>query len=264
MTISRTDTSRSGPISLVATVITSLRPIVSLAIFLSLLGSGSASADLVLTANDPGSQQSTIAGVTTQTFNSIDTGRYQSLDVGIGKLSADNLEIVKADSYGGAGGSGHYFSVGAQSGGVTATLTLNTPQAYFGMWWSAADALNKLTFLSGGKTVATFDSSAALGSLSSAYLGNPNGSGNDGEKYAYLNFYGTNGTTFDQIVFSNANTGTGFESDNWSVTTKEVPPPYPGTIINGVVPEPRSLVLMGLGFFGVAGYLRHRRVVPLA
>ena len=263
MTTSPKDRSRSRPIPFPAFKGTSLRSIVSLAIVLAVFGSRRASADLVLTANDPGSQQSTIAGVTTQTFNSIDLGRYKSLDVGFGTLASDNLQIVRADSYGGAGGSGRYFSVGTQSGGVTATLTLNTPQAYFGMWWSAADAQNKLSFLSGGKTVATFDSAAALGSLSSAYLGNPNGSGNGGEKYAYLNFYGTNGTTFDQIIFSNANMSTGFESDNWSVTTKEVPNPLPGTIINGVVPEPTSLVLMGVGFFSLVGYVRYRQVVPV-
>ena len=225
-------------------------------------GPGDAAADFVLTANDPGSQQSLVSGVTTQTFETIETGRYKTLNVGFGTLAADNLQIVSADQYGGAGGSGHYFSVGTQSRGVTATLTLNSPLAYFGFWWSAADPLNKIVFLSNGQTVATFNSAAALGSLTSAYLGNPNGLGNGGEKYAYLNFIGTNGATFDQIVFSNANTGTGFESDNWSVTSKPVPPPYPGININGVVPEPTSLALMAIGFLSLAGYVGYRRIVP--
>ena len=234
---------------------------VALVISLIALGSRDASADLVLTANSAGSQQSTVAGVTTQNFDSFATGHYLSLNIGIGTLTSDNMAIVAANQYGGAGSTGNYFSIGAQSGGTTATLNLNSPQAYFGIWWSAADALNKISFLSGGQTVASFNSAAALGSLDSSYKGNPNNTSQDaGEKFAYLNFIGTNGTTFDQIVFSNLNTSTGFESDNWSVTPDSVPDPYPGNGINGIVPEPGSLALMTIGAAGMCGVFWRKKM----
>ena len=206
-----------------------------------------AQAGIVLTANAAGSQATTVAGATTETFNSFSTGSYTSLNTASGTLTSPGMQIIAADQYGGAGGTGRYISVGAQSGQTSMTLTFSSAQAYFGMWWSAADALNQMSIYSGTTLLGTFNSATASGALSSAYLGNPNGNQDTGEKFAYLNFFGTSGTTFTKIVFSNSSTATGFESDNWSIYNKEVDPPT-GTPIGGfTVPEPPSAALCLVG-----------------
>jgi hypothetical protein len=232
-----------------------------------LSNSGMAQAGFVLTANAAGSQTSTVANITTETFDSFKAGRYQTLNTAIGTLTSPNMQIVSNDQYGGAGGQGNYFSIGAQSGATSATLMLNGAQAYFGFWWSAADNENKITFLSHGSVVASFDSSTASGALGSSYLGNPNGNPNSppdaGEKFAYLNFIATDGSTFDEVDFSNLNTGTGFESDNWSVSSTALTPTYPGTPIGGVtpsaVPEPSSLAMTAVGLSALVGLISARR-----
>jgi hypothetical protein len=142
------------------------------------------------------------------------------------------LAMVRADIFGGAGGAGNYFSVGAQSGSASpVTLTLNGPQSYFDMWWSAADINNTLQFYSGSTLLATYATASVFTGIPGAYFGNPNNGGDSGEPFAYLNFNGSLETTFTSVVFSNSgSTGTGFESDNWSVHA---------------VPEPSSLVLCG-------------------
>jgi hypothetical protein len=120
------------------------------------------------------------------------------------------------------------------------------------MWWSAGDAANVLEFYSGSSQVASFTVGSVLSVLSSAYNSNPNGGGNSGEKYAYLNFTGQGGTTFDKIVFKNP-TNSGFESDNHSVYDKEIS--VPGT----VVPEPSTYVMGMLLLLPLAGGLRKLR-----
>lgn len=228
---------------------------------------GMARAGFVLTANAAGSQSSTVANVTTENFDSFKAGRYQTLTTAVGTLTSPNMQIVSSDQYGGAGGQGNYFSIGAQSGATSATLLLNGAQAYFGFWWSAADHENKITFLSHGSVVAGFDASTAIGSLGSSYLGNPNGNPSNppdaGEKFAYLNVIGTNGSTFDEVDFSNLSTGTGFESDNWSVRGTPLTPTYPGTPIGGLtpaaVPEPSSLAMTTVGISALVGLISARR-----
>jgi hypothetical protein len=228
---------------------------------LSTLGGGRAEAGLILTANAAGSEASTVSGVTTENFDSLKAGRYTSLTTAVGTLSSPGLEVVSANQYGGAGGGGNYFAIGAESGQTSATLTLNGPQAYFGFWWSAADPMNQVELLSGGKVVASFDPASALGALGSAYYGNSSGC-DSGEKFAYLNFIGTGGTTFDQVEFLNSNTSTGFESDNWSVRSTPLNPnSYPGANLGNFpsVPEPSSLVLTASGVLAVVGFARRRR-----
>jgi hypothetical protein len=206
----------------------------------SLLAIGSvpsAQAGLVMTVDAPGVQSSTVAGVTNESFNSFGTGQYSTLQTAVGTLSTSgSLAIVPADIYGGAGGTGNYFALGAQSGSADpVTLTFRGPESYFGIWWSAADANNTVTFYSGSSALMTYNSASAFGFATpgDAYYGNPNNMGDTGEPFAYLNFNVTDGSTFTSVVFSNNGmTGTGFEADNFSI---------------GTVAEPSSLVLAGLG-----------------
>jgi hypothetical protein len=200
----------------------------------TLLGSQSAFADIVASLEAAGTQQTTVSNIITETFDGLSAGtQITTLSSSIGHYSAGvgSTIIVGADQYGGADKT-NYISVGAQAGqsGGSMTLTLNGPADYFGMWWSAIDAKNTLQFYKSGVLVKTF-TSANLPAFSSAYDGNPNYSPkpNTGEHYAYINFNGTVGTTFDTIVFSNDGS-TGFETDNHS--------------IHGV-PEPSALLMGG-------------------
>ena len=107
---------------------------------LSLLATGvvpSAHAGVVMTVDAAGAQTSTVAGVTTETFNSFGTGQYSNLQTAVGTLSTSgSLAIVAADIYGGAGGTGKYFALGAQSGSAN-LVALTFPgvpwEPYFGL-----------------------------------------------------------------------------------------------------------------------------------
>jgi PEP-CTERM motif len=243
------------------------RPALSAAALLLAIGVETrARAGLIVSVDNPGVQSSTVAGVTTETFNGFNPGNYSSLSTAVGTVtsaSGGKFAIVGADVYGGAGGSGSYFSVGAQSGSAApATLALIGAEAYFGFWWSAGDSYNQVSFYSGTQLLGSFDTSTLLGSLGPAYHGNPNGGGDNIDIYDYLNVIGTNGTTITSVVFANSGmTASGFESDNWSVSPT-APNPIPGTIIIGGIntPEPSSLTLAGIaGALGCLAYWRRRR-----
>jgi hypothetical protein len=92
-----------------------------------------------------------------------------------------------------------------------------------------------------------------------AYFGNPNTGQNRSEPYAYLNFYGEAGTTFDRIVFSNTNTSSGFETDNHSVALLSGKD-RSGTPIDSVVtvPEPASILTVLMGIAAAAAHLSAR------
>ena len=191
-------------------------------------------AGVVLSVEAPGVQSSDVPGVITETFDSIAPGTYTTLSTAVGTLNTSGgFRIQGDDIYGGAGGTGNYFTFGAQSGSAEpVTLTFGGPQSYFGMWWSAADANNTVQFYSGAMLEATYTTTTVFGGLPGSYYGNPNGGSDPGEPFAYLNFDGVGGTTFTSVVFSNnGTTSTGFESDNFSIAG---------------VPEPSTLALGGM------------------
>ena len=188
---------------------------------LTILGGASAHANGVLLtyAEDPGIQTSTLANTSHISFDSLPTGSSKNLSWnGVGTY--DNAYILAANQYGGAGGTGKYIvqstSLGGSNDVPTTTLTLNTPSAYFGLWWSAGDVANKLSFYNGASLVASFTTASLVNVLPASYKGNPTPAflGMDAsEKFAFFNIYGENGATWDSIVFTNAGSS-GFESDN--------------------------------------------------
>jgi hypothetical protein len=208
-------------------------------------------AGLTTSIDAAGVQASTVPGVTTETFDSITQGNYSTLSTAVGTLtSAGAFAILPGSSDGGAYGGANstpYFSLGAQSGSADpVTLTFAAPQTYFGIWWAAADANNTLTFYSGGTEVNQYTTSSLFSGLSASYYGNPNNGQDGGEPFAYINFNATGGTTITSVVISNnGTTGTGFESDNWSIQS---------------VPEPSSFVMAGTAaVIGGLALVRRRR-----
>lgn len=189
----------------------------------------------------------------------------------------DQTYVLAADKYGGAGGTGKYavqsVSVGSPNAVPVTTLTLNAQSAYFGLWWSAGDAFNKLSFYSGVDLVAEFTTAGLLSVLPNTYKGNPNApflGQNSGEKYAFFNVYGQDGATFDKIVFTNVGSS-GFESDNhtvragaWGSEVGEAGP-EPGVPVakiegSSVTPVPETTTwVMGFLALGAAGFLARRK-----
>ncbi|WP_375497633.1 hypothetical protein [uncultured Nostoc sp.] len=179
--------------------------------------------------------------------------------------SYTNTLIVDKDQYGGAGGTGKYFDVDTnRSGGqqTVSTLNLTTAQSYFGLWWSAGDANNKLTFLSQGQVVQTMTTADVVNYIAklpnkASYYSNPNlafKGQNSGEPYAFINFYDVGGT-FDQVQFTNIG-GTGFESDNHTVATS-----YKNITGNIVTAVPESSSVLGvfvISFVGATSVLTRR------
>ena len=180
--------------------------------------------NVVLTvAEAPTATNSTVADTTVETFNSLSQGDYTNYASAIGTYSS--ISIRNANQYGGAAGPGYptgssyaVASTSSSLGGIPSyTLTFTTPVAYFGLWWSAGDPANYLTFYDGSTQVAAFSTQNLVNKLvNKSYFGNPTPGrlGQDGnERFAFLNFYGLDSTLFTSVVFSNPGSS-GFENDN--------------------------------------------------
>ena len=192
-------------------------------------GVSSARADLIMTyAEQPGVQVSTVADTTMFTFDSLPTGKLSKNVDFLGKGTINQVYVIPANQYGGAADTaypnGSPYSVESSSSGLganqTTTLTWNQPSSYFGMWWSAGDPANYLSFYNGTNLVGEFDTKWLDQKVGKTYYGNPvpgsNKGKDSGEAFAFINFYAVNGAAFDKIVLSNPGSS-GFESDNWTV-----------------------------------------------
>lgn len=180
-----------------------------------------ARADLLVTyAEDPGLTVSSLTGTQVFDFNSMKIGTNTNV-VWEGVGTFDQLYIKSVDDYGGAADAtnpnGSLYSVqGAGTPVTSATLQLDIASSYFGMWWSAGDPRNVLTFYRGDTLVGSFTTSSLLEPLPSSYDGNPlNRQINGGEPYAFISFYGDEKTSWDRIVLNNDGSS-GFESDNYT------------------------------------------------
>jgi hypothetical protein len=209
-------------------------------------------AAIVYSFEAAGVQQTTVANTTSISFDLLGTGSLGSYNTTIGSYGSGGT-IVNGNAYGGANQT-RYIAVGAQSGTTSFTLSFFGDLDYFGFNWQAADSKNEVRFYNNGALVQTFTSSI-LSSLSPAYNGNPNNGQNKGEKYAFVNFSTTNGTVFDQVVFYNNGTSTGFETDNHTVKNSRIPGSEVAT------PEPSTYALCGIALLTV-GFYRRRKATP--
>jgi hypothetical protein len=180
-----------------------------------------ARSELIVTyAEDPELNQSSLGDTQVFDFNTMSIGVQKNVSwKGVGTF--DQLFIKGADAYGGAADAtnpkGSLYSLqGAGTRVTSSTLQLDIASSYFGMWWSAGDPRNVLSFYSGEKLVGSFTTSSLLNLLPSTYDGNPiNRRINAGEPYAFINFYGDEKTVWDRIKLANDGSS-GFESDNYT------------------------------------------------
>ena len=241
-----------------------------IAIGMALAALPTAQASLIVSyAEDSNSYVSTLSNTSLLTFDALPaTAKSTNLTWLDGTATVgtiDQVYIHAADQYGGAGASGSNYAVQSTSVGGTdatpvTTVNLTASSAYFGMWWSAGDDKNVLKFYSANTLVAQFTTNTLISVISSSpeYYGNPRTGQNASQPYAFINFFGQDGTTWDKIILTNQGSS-GFESDNWTDRTGawgtepgETGPP-PGVIVatvNGVtvtpVPEPSAISLLAL------------------
>ena len=153
------------------------------AVGVAILFSSETQAGLIASVEAPGVQTSTALDKTVIDFNRATTGYHYNQTFTAGALtvtySGDQF-ILSANQYGGAvdPASGHDTQYLADTSG-NVTMTLSAPQAYFGLWVSAADAFNQLYFYLDSKLVDSFTQTLALldripsGPLPTGYNGNP-------------------------------------------------------------------------------------------
>ncbi len=219
----------------------------------------------------PGLQATTatfsVGGVENFDARNSGSGQLFSTDFGTGgaiKGSYSGVDVLGADVYGGAGGTGNYAVTFSSEGySLDLTSTIAGGINYFGYWLSALDAGNNVKFFSKGKLLFTFDPVDVLNAISTfanpgSYFGNPNAphtGANSGEPYVFLNFFNNQGS-FDRIVFAETPQSGGYESDNHTVghfLTKGT-----GTVIETAAVPEAATWLMLIGGFAMVGMSRRR------
>jgi hypothetical protein len=208
-------------------------------------------AGLIFTLSDPDIAVGPAGASNVETFDRQSRGRISNniiTDFGVYRALQGGVRINGANKWGGADGNGNYLFIPA---GGAIELTFNNPVGYFGFWWSAGDAGNKLTVNTVSETL-EFTTSDILNSpaLTPEHFGNPFWGNPDSrddyhaswEPFAFVNLFAETGAdALTSIRFYGSN----FESDNHTVLTTILP--SSGAFISRVgiqsVPEPSALAL---------------------
>ncbi len=216
---------------------------------------------------------------TSATFSSVGVETFETLSTGSGKTYTSNfgtggaitgtyknLQVNKADQFGAAGGTGRYAVTFSTTGySLDLSTTIAGGVNYFGFWLSALDANNYVTFYRGSQVLLEFSPANLLAMVKNqpAYYGNPNSSflgQNKGEPYAFVNFFNET-SYFDRVVFRQAKTSGGYESDNHTVgrwKTQGTGTLVPNPTQVSAVPEPTEMSLFALGL-GLIGWRARRQ-----
>ena len=143
----------------------------------AMLVAGSLKSAIIVTYGAPGAMSSSVPDAQVENFNDPSLlGKDNNLGWS-GVETISSVYIRTADMYGGAKDSDYAVQskwVGEPNEVPSTTLALNTPNAYFGLWWSAGDANNVLFFYEGNQMVAQFTTAQLLADLPASYNGNPN------------------------------------------------------------------------------------------
>lgn len=186
-------------------------------------------------------------------------GRHFTTDFGTGGRITGRYtgaDIVAANQYGGAGGTGQHVETFSRAGFTVDFATDGIPGVnYFGYWLSALDRGNQLEFWRSGSLVFTFGPDQFIELVAgcpSPFCGNPFApfaGRNAREPYAFLNFRLSDGV-FDRVRFFQDRPG-GYESDNHTVG-------FVQGMSGSPIPAPASLWLLGGALFLWAGRERVR------
>ena len=170
-----------------------------------------------------------------------------------------NFSLSTPNVFGGAGGTGKFITTASSY-----TLDLSSGVNYFGLWFSALDSGNQLAFYQGSNLLFSFSPAtyaALVGACPTSapapnFCGNPNPTeaGDNGQQYAFLNFFDATGS-FNKVVFTENPQVGGFESDNHTLANLST---IPGGTPLSPVPEPSTLALLGTGLASVAGTIRRK------
>ncbi len=230
---------------------------------------GSASAAVTITVENPGVTSTSANGTfSVETFDASTQGFVTSFTDVIGGVTFNyaGVDVRPADIYGGVGGTqyaatynGLNFPPYSASQG-TYTLAVTSPSLinYFGAYFTAQDFNNSISFYKGATLLTTFTPAAVLLALP----GFGNYTDSNGLTNVFVNIYFTGADSYDNVVFSAAGTGTGFESDNQTVG--RFVPPITGNLVSGVVPETSTWVMLIAGFGLVGVTARRRRSTTVA
>lgn len=202
----------------------------SFVLFAAALGlSAGVNAGVIATAELPNVFESTVAGATKVTFDGVNPCA--------GYATCSNLTVVQGNSSGVYAApyldSTKYSTV---SGGKTSTFNLGVAADYFGLYWGSIDSYNTISFYLGNSLVQSFSGTPVASLLQ-------NGGQTSWASNRYINFSFVN-ATFDKVLLISGSNA--FETDNHAFRKASVS-------------EPMTLVLMGLGLFGLMAARRFKR-----
>lgn len=197
---------------------------------------------ITITASAINQTTSSVAGVSTVTFDNGTCAGYASC-TGSYKIVNGFSSGQYAAPYFNPSDTTKYLTVGNYFGaGNESTLKLGTTADYFGLFWGSIDNYNTISFLLGGVSVASYTGTQVVNATAAALAAN--GGQQAWSSNRYINFdFGT--AKFDTVVLKS--TSMAFESDNHAFRKT-------------AVPEPTTLLLMGLGLFGLVATRRLKQV----